>query len=298
MIATQVFGFRESAEQAARLAAELDAPFGEVAVHRFPDGESLVQVDASPGIAILYRSLDDPNAKLVELLLAASALRDNGAKRVLLVAPYLAYMRQDIAFHPGEAVSQRVIGKLLAAHFDKVMTVDPHLHRTRSLEEIMPRIRSASISAAATLSATLDWSARPLLAGPDVESRQWVTAIAAPFELDVLIGAKRRQDERHVEIEFPDAARAAGRPVVLVDDVISSGETLIAAARLLHGAGAAKVEVLATHCLAGAEAIARMHAAGIARIRATDTIPGPCGTIPIAPAIAAELRRRGWIRKR
>src|SRR5690606_8630460 len=147
MIAVQVFGFRESAEQAARLAAELDVPFGEVAVHRFPDGESLVRVDPPPATAILYRSLDDPNPKLFELLLAASALRDSGARRVLLVAPYLAYMRQDIAFQPGEAVSQRVIGKLLAAHFDAVMTVDPHLHRTRSLEAIMPGIRVASISA-------------------------------------------------------------------------------------------------------------------------------------------------------
>jgi ribose-phosphate pyrophosphokinase len=162
----------------------------------------------------------------------------------------------------------------------------------------MPGIRSASISAASTLSAALDWSARPLLVGPDGESRQWVKAIAAPFDFEVLIGAKQRRDDRQVEIEFPDIDRAAGRHVVLVDDMISTGETLIAAARLLREAGAAKVEVLATHCLACSEAVGRLHAAGISQIRATDTIPGPVGTIPIAPAIATELRRRGWLRKR
>ena len=105
------FSVRAAAE---RLAQALGVPCRTVTVHRFPDGESLVRVEPSPETAFLYRSLDHPNDKLVELLLAVSALRANGAAKVVLIAPYLAYMRQDIAFHDGEAISQRVVGKLLA----------------------------------------------------------------------------------------------------------------------------------------------------------------------------------------
>src|SRR5690606_35941146 len=151
-----VFGFAECAEPAARLARELGLPCREVAVRRFPDGESLVRVPEAPETAILYRSLDRPNEKIVELLLAASALRDGGTSRLVLVVPYLAYMRQDIAFHPGEAVSQRVIGRLLAQHCDALITLDPHLHRVASLAEVMPGIEAVSISAAPVLAAALD----------------------------------------------------------------------------------------------------------------------------------------------
>ncbi|MCZ4328253.1 ribose-phosphate pyrophosphokinase-like domain-containing protein, partial [Brachybacterium paraconglomeratum] len=86
----------------------------------------------------LYRSLDQPNEKLVELLLAARTARTLGAPHLTLVAPYLPYMRQDIAFSPGEAVSQRIVGPFLASLVDAVITVDPHLHRVASLRDVVP----------------------------------------------------------------------------------------------------------------------------------------------------------------
>ena len=298
MTGAAIFGFPESAAGAARLADELGVPAREVLVHRFPDGESLVRVEPPARVAVLYRSLDHPNEKLVELLLAASALKDNGARRVILVAPYLAYMRQDMAFHAGEAVSQRVVGSWLSAHFDTVLAIDPHLHRIASLSEIMPGVETACVSAAPALSAALDWSANPLLVGPDEEARQWVEAIAAPLEFDVLVGRKRRDADRRVELDISGVEQAAGRRIVLVDDVISSGETMIAAARLLFDAGASEVEALATHCLAREDDLTRMRAAGICSIRSTDTVPGPTASVPIAQLVAGEIRRRGWLRKR
>ncbi len=105
------------------------------ALHHFPDGESLIRLPPSlPEHVIVCRSLNQPNDKLIELLLCATTARELGAKRLTLVAPYLSYMRQDIANQPGEAVSQRIVGKLLAELFDDVLTVDPHLHRISSLD--------------------------------------------------------------------------------------------------------------------------------------------------------------------
>jgi ribose-phosphate pyrophosphokinase len=294
-VSAAVFCFPETAPQATRLAAELGIACNEIAVHRFPDGESLVRVEPSPPTALLYRSLDDPNAKLVELLLAASALRENGAARVILIAPYLAYMRQDVAFHAGEAVSQRVIGRLLAQHFDGLLTVDPHLHRTHALAQLMPGIEAVAITAAPMLSAAIERVDRPLLVGPDAESRQWVEAIARPLGLDVLIGDKHRNGDRDVAIRFPDIGRAAGRSVVLVDDVISSGRTIAEAARQLTQAGAARTEALASHCLASTRELERLRAESVACVRATDTVPGPAAVIPTASLIAAEIRRQCWL---
>ncbi|MCX7863828.1 MAG: ribose-phosphate diphosphokinase, partial [Novosphingobium sp.] len=229
--------FAESLEPAGSLSRALGVACAPVAVHRFPDGESLVRVSGKPKTAILYRSLDNPNAKLIELLLAASAFRENGARRVVLVAPYLAYMRQDMAFHPGEAISQKVIGRLISQHFDGLVTLDAHLHRIASLSEAVPAIPAINLSAAPVLARAIDAKDNPLLIGPDSESRPWVEAIAAPLGLDLLIGEKRRHGDRDVALTIPGIEAAAGRNALLVDDVISSGHTLMAAARLLREAG-------------------------------------------------------------
>lgn len=292
MIAT-IHGFEEAAGPARRLADLLQIDCRIVEVRRFPDGESLVRVAATERMAILYRSLDRPNEKLVELMLAAAALRDRGAGRVILVAPYLGYMRQDMAFHPGEAVSQQVVGKLLAAHFDALVTVDPHLHRVATLAEVVPGIDAVAVSAAETLAGMLRADTAPdtILVGPDMESRPWVEAVAAPLGFRVLVGEKQRLGDRQVELAVPGIEAVRGRPVVLIDDLISSGGTLLRCADLLRAAGATRIEAVATHCLAGTEDLAHLAAVGITRIRSTDTIAGPTVSIAIAPVLGAALAR-------
>lgn len=294
MTAAAIHCFAEAASAARGLAALLGVKCAEVSLHRFPDGESLVRVTETAPTALLYRALDNPNAKLVELLLAAAALRDRGALRVILIAPYLAYMRQDMAFRPGEAVSQRVIGRLLAGTFDGVLTIDPHLHRVYSLGDVIPDVPAIAITAAPLLAAAIDHDAAPVLVGPDGESRQWVGAVARLAGLPLIVGRKQRRGDRDVTVTFENAAQIAGRPVVLVDDLVSSGRTLIEAAAGLHAAGAARVDALAVHSLASAADIAAMHAAGIASIRATDSVAGPLARLPVAPILAQAIIDNNW----
>ncbi|MBA4163296.1 MAG: phosphoribosylpyrophosphate synthetase [Erythrobacter sp.] len=293
-----LFTFADGARQAAGLASECGVPVNQIDVHRFPDGESLVRVDGSAETALLFRSLDDPNAKLVEVLLAASALRDGGAKRVILIAPYLAYMRQDVPFHDGEAVSQRVIGKLLAAWFDGLVTVDPHLHRIASLDAIMGGIPALAVSAAPALVQAIasDLDSRTIMVGPDSESRPWVESIARPLGLDVLVGEKIRKGDREVVLTVPDFARASGRPAILVDDLISSGTTLMACASLLRDAGATRVEAIATHSLASGADLDRLTDEGIARLRATDSTSNAIASIPLAGVLGDAIRKQGWLK--
>ncbi|MGY6551109.1 MAG: ribose-phosphate diphosphokinase [Erythrobacter sp.] len=294
MTAALIHYFDDSAGPARQLAEMLGTEAALVEVHRFPDGESLVRVAETGTTALLYRSLDNPNAKLVELLLAAAALRDRGANEVILVAPYLGYMRQDIAFRAGEAVSQRVIGRLLAGTFDGVLTIDPHLHRIATLGEAIPSIPAIAISATPALAQALDRASQPVLAGPDSESRQWVSEVAGLAGLPFIVGDKQRRGDRDVDVFFAQASMAAGRPVVLVDDLISSGRTLIEAAYALHAAGAARVDAVATHCLASEADLAAMRESGIGSISATNSVAGPSGKIPVASLLEAAIRENRW----
>lgn len=273
---------------AKRLAEALGISCQPINIRSFPDGESLVRVSPSGEVALVYCSLDHSDAKLIQLLLTVAALRDCGAAQVILIAPYLGYMRQDTAFAPGEAVSQRVIGKLIASTFDGLVTVDPHLHRTPTLEQVVPGIPSVNVAGAPPIAKALEGKVAPetILVGPDEESRAWVAAVANPLGLEMMVGAKRRIDDCLAEITLPDAPRVRGRPVLLVDDMISSGGTLAQCAEKLRAAGAVIVGAVTSHCLAGPAQIAALRDSGVVSIEATDTIPGPLAKITMAEPLA------------
>ncbi len=284
--------FADDAAPAGRLAAALGIVCTEIASYRFPDGEHRVTAGETAPVALLYRSLADPDARLIGVLLAADALRRRGAQRLVLVAPYLPYMRQDAAFAPGEAVSQQVIGRLLAGAFDAVVTVDPHLHRTPDLAAVLPGAQAVNVSGAVTLARALQGQLpeNTVLIGPDAESRPWVAAVAAPLGLDYLVATKQRHDDRSVTITMPDPGR---RTAFLVDDMLSSGGTLIACADQLRAAGARVAGAAVTHSLASAADLARLAAAGITPLLACDSVSGPAATIALAPALAAAIREHG-----
>jgi ribose-phosphate pyrophosphokinase len=290
-----VLGFAEGRAQARRLTDALGLEYGEIPVHRFPDEEALVRIPRAAPTVLLYRSLDHPDTKLIELILAASALRDGGARHIILVAPYLAYMRQDMAFRPGEAVSQRVMGELIATHFDALLTVDPHLHRTAALGQVVPAIPAIAISAAPALGGLVEHASNPVIIGPDEESRPWTESLAATLGLQWRVGTKIRVSDRRVSIAITDAASLAGRNAVIVDDVISSGKTVAEAARALRAAGVCRIDVLATHCLAGARDLTALATAGVASVQSSDSISGPTARLHLASLLAAAIHREGLL---
>lgn len=260
--------------------------------HRFPDGEVRVRLpEVLPARVVIWRGLHQPNDKLVELMLVARTARSLGAQHLTLVAPYLAYMRQDMAFNPGEAVSQRIVGAFLADLFDAVVTVDPHLHRVATLQEAVPVADAIVIDGAPLLSDHIasQCPGEVLLIGPDEESLQWVGQAARRHGWTCGVCRKTRHGDREVDIALP-ALSVRDRAVILMDDVASSGHTLARAARLLRDAGAATVDVAVTHALFAEGALALIHGAGVDRIWSTDCIPHESNAVSIVPAVAARLR--------
>ena len=287
-----VLGFPEYERQARNLAAALAVPYETVAIHHFPDSESLLRTPAElPEEVLLCRSLHFPNEKLTELLLLCGHLREQGVRRILLVAPYLCYMRQDKAFHPGEVVSQRILGRLLADHVDGLVTVDAHLHRVHRLADAVPVDPALNLTATEPMARFLEGRLeRPLLLGPDEESEQWVAAIARHEGLDYGVAHKRRLGDEEVEITLPEHDYR-GRQLVLVDDVASTGRTLEMTARALAPHHPASLSVLVTHALFVDGALERLRTAGVEQVWSCDSIPHPSNRIVLTGLLAEAVRR-------
>ena len=294
-----VLGYEEGRAAAQRLAAALDVPYREITVHRFPDGESLVRLPADlPEKVVVYRSLDRPNDKLIELMLAVQTARQDGVRRTTLVAPYLCYFRQDARFHPGEAVSQRVVGHFLAQLVDQVVTVDAHLHRVRRLEEVIPCRASRNVTAMTRVAEFLRgcrFKAPPLLVGPDEESRQWVSVLARLNHYDFMTGCKQRHGDHDVEVDVDDS-RVCGRHVIFIDDVVSTGHTLARAAQRIAQARPVAMDCFVTHALFVGDAPQTLRRAGFERLWSTDSISHSSNVVELAPLLAeavTSLAREG-----
>jgi ribose-phosphate pyrophosphokinase len=265
-----------STRDATRLATQLGVPFHEIRTHFFPDGEMRVTVGPAASTTIIYASLDRPNDKLIALMFAAEALRREGARRLVLLAPYLCYMRQDAAFHAGEAISQRAIGPLLARCVDRLITVDAHLHRTPDIRAVFPGIQSDNLSAMPAISDALRKTSldpATVVVGPDAESRPWVGDLAARLGLSHTVAQKNRRGDRSVAIEFQNRADIAGRPALIADDIVSSGGTIITCAKALIAVGATTIDTVVTHALFPEALCGEMASSGIRSIRSTYSVP-------------------------
>ena len=287
---TTLLHFEDEQATAERIAGAGNLELLRIERHRFPDGEIKLRLPSRLPLRLaVLRTLNNPNDKLLELMLLAQTARDAGVKHLTLLAPYLAYMRQDIAFEPGEAISQRIVGRFLANLFDAVITVDPHLHRVATLQEAVPAANTLVLSAAAALSDLIaQQHGAALLVGPDEESAQWVAKAASRHGFDHAVCRKVRHGDRSVSIELP-AASISGRAVVLLDDVASTGHTLAHAAKLLLAAGAASIDVAVTHALFESGAIALLKAAGVSQIWSTDCVAHSSNAISMAEPLAQAL---------
>ena len=276
-----------------RLAVATNAELGELSMRDFPDCETYVRLETDPaGRAVtLVATLARPNEKLAPLLLVAGASRQLGAASVGLVAPYLAYMRQDAAFHPGEAVSAKILANVLSSSVDWLVTVDPHLHRIEQLSDIY-RVPAAAAHAGEAIGAWIrEEVSRPFIVGPDSESRPWASAIANACGAPFVILEKVRRGDEDVRVAPADLSRLTRHTPVIVDDIISSGRTMVAALELLsrHDASLPRPICVAVHALFHPGVYDLLRASGAARIVTTNTVPHVSNCIDIVPTVAATL---------
>lgn len=276
------------------LGAELEAEPVEFSLRRFPDGETYFRVDSDlpDRVVVLLCTLQDPDRHFLPLAFMSDTLRALGARSIGLVAPYLAYMRQDRIFQPGEALTSASFAHLLSAQFDWLVTLDPHLHRRRSLAEIYA-IPAEAVHAAPLLTQWIREQVRnPLVVGPDAESEQWVRAVADAVPCPHIVLEKTRRGDRDVAVSaIPEIEAWADHTPVLVDDIISSARTMIETVRQWIEAGLPPPVCLAVHGVFALQAYEELIESGAARIVTTNAIPHPSNAIDVGPVLVDPVRR-------
>lgn len=260
-------------------------------LHHFPDGETLVQMapPAPGGDAIIVCTLDHPDAKVLPLMMAAATARELGAARVGLVAPYLAYMRQDMRFHPGEAISAKIFGDWLGRTFDWLVTVDPHLHRYATLAEVYPRVAHV-VHAASQLAVWIDAHVTlPLIVGPDSESAQWVTAVSNLLCAPSVVARKERHGDRDVEVFLPQIDNWRDHTPVLLDDIVASGSTMVQTLRSLHGRTSRPPVCVALHGLFAEDSLENLRTEGAGLVVTSNSVINTASQIDISKPVAEAM---------
>lgn len=266
---------------------KLVIPIGKMTLHTFPDGETYVRLlsDVRDKEVIVIDSLHQPDTKFLPLYFLCKLLKDEGALKITLVAPYLAYMRQDKQFHPGEAVTSAYFATILSSFIDELITIDPHLHRRSSMNEIY----SVPCKVLHATSVISDWVTKniekPLLVGPDSESEQWVTKTAEKMNTPFIVLNKTRLSDTEVRITVPNVDEYKDCTPVLIDDIISTAKTMIVTAGHLKQAGLKPAVCIGVHGLFSGNAYHDLLNAGVGKLVTCNTIAHLTNQIDVSDLI-------------
>ena len=286
-----VFALPGNETLAKSIADKLRAEAGQTEIRHFPDGESYVRVvsNVTGKEVIVVATLHHPDDKLLPLYFLSKLLKELKATKVILIAPYLAYMRQDERFKDGEAVTSGYFAKLLSSFLDEIITIDPHLHRRHSMSEIYSvpcKVLHAAPLISNYIKENID---KPLLIGPDSESGQWVSEAAKNANAPFIVLGKQRLGDHEVKVSVPDMAKYKFHTPVLVDDIISTAHTMIETVQHLKKAGATPPVCIGVHAVFSNHAFKALKKSGTKEIITCNTIPHESNRIDISALIATAV---------
>lgn len=289
-----IFGLPNSLGLAEKIAKKAGAKLGKLECRTFPDGELYIRfMDKVEGekIAVVESMFPDPNRSMLALYFAGRTAKSLGAKKVTAVVPYLGFMRQDKRFNEGECVSSKEMAHMLNSSFDSIITIDPHLHRIRNLAEIfhIERKRLSANSAIAEHIKKRFKQGSAIIAGPDIESSQWAKAIADSIHYESVVFLKQRFSSRHVKINVMVEMNWKKRDVIIVDDIVSSGHTMIEAVKEVKKRGPKSIQCICVHGIFAEGAYEKILKAGAKGMISTNTIEHKSNGIDLSGMIAEEL---------
>ncbi len=288
-----LFSFFDSESIVNHIHQALNYEIGKLQIHEFPDQEIVVKIESDLTMRdiIFVASLDHPNAKILPLIFAAETVRNLGAKKIMLIAPYLAYMRQDKIFEAGQGIIAQYFAKMLSQYFDSLITIDPHLHRIHSLKEIFS-IPTAVLHATNAIASWISHQVvNPVLIGPDMESAQWVHEVAKKTNSPYVILNKIRKNDYTVEISENNIEHYRACIPILIDDIISSGMTLIETTKHLESLKMKKPICIGVHAIFSGDAYPHLMNAYVSKVVTCNTIQHPSNAIDISDEIIQFLKK-------
>ncbi|XDD49915.1 ribose-phosphate diphosphokinase [Leptospira sp. WS92.C1] len=286
-----IFSFPEDDSLARALSLISGLHLGKTKFGTYPDGESHCRILEDVGGSEIYLlcSLNRPNSKFLALIFFCETARSLGALKIHLIAPYLCYMRQDSVFRQGEGITARYFASLLSRYLDSLLTIDPHLHRIRNLDEIYS-IPSKSLHSTSLISDyILKEVENPVLIGPDAESIQWVKEVAELSNAKFTVLEKIRKGDRDVEISVPNLDRWKDFTPVLIDDIISTGKTLLKTIEHLRDAKTKPAVCIGVHGIFVEHSYEELINSGIKSLVTTNTIQHESNRIDVVKLLNENL---------
>ncbi len=285
-----IIGGSASQKLAAKVAWELDQKLSPIETRRFPDGERYIRIKGEiPKEAVVIQSTGYPqDENLMELFLILKNLKSLGVERTRVVIPYFGYGRQERRFKTGEAVSAVIVSELLeAAGASEIYSINFH---EKNIKEFF-NIPVHEISAMPLIANYIKKSmVNPMILGPDKGALGFAKEIARILNCECDHLEKTRISPEKVETK-PKNLDVEGRDVVIIDDIISTGGTIVSATKILKDLGANKVVVGCVHPVLVEDALLKIFAAGVDDVFSTDTLRSDVSSISVAPLVAGCLKK-------
>jgi len=286
-----VIGGNASLDLAKRLSKKLKANFVKSQLRIFPDGESKITLSSEPkkGRIVVVQSTYPPvDTNLLQALLLVSKAKQFSTN-VILVIPYVGYARQDREFLPGEVVTMQVIAKLFkTAGASKIIVVD--IHSLIGLKQFkMPAKNVSAVPELVRYFKKLRLK-DPLVVSPDLGGKERAKEFARHFKTDFIVLKKQRNRKTgKVKIVSSNRSDVSGRDLILVDDMISTGGSIIKATEFLKKQKCKRVYAACTHALLIGEAEKKIKKSGVAQIVSANTIPSKTSVVDVSSVIAKAI---------
>lgn len=288
-----ITSLNNSEKLAKKIAKQTNSQYSKIKVDQFPDGDLYLKfnTDVKGKKVVICESFQPlPNWSLYTLYFAAKTAKDLGAKKVILCAPYLAFMRQDKRFKTGEAINAKIMAELINTSFDKIITIDPHLHRIRKMKDAFS-IPAKNLTANSNIAKFISKKFKNFaIIGPDWESYQWAEKISKETGAKNTIFEKNRHSTRNVDVKMINKIDLKGINVIIVDDIISTGNTMIKAAITAKKLGAKTITAIGVHGLFVENAMKKMKK-HFDNIYSCNTIIHETNQIDISDIIIKELSK-------
>jgi len=289
-----IIGCSHGKHLAKEVAKELRKEYSEIITNKFPDGESYVRLmtNLKGKKVIIFQSFyGEINDCIIEVLFAAKTARELGAKKVILVSPYFPYLRQDKRFKKGETIAIKEIGELFSNIFDEIFIVNPHLHRETQLKDIF-RIKAHEINLHQKIREYIQKNFKdPVIIGPDYESHKMIEKIADIAKYRYVIFQKKRYGPRKVIVSSEEnLERVENKSVIIVDDIISSGHTILEAVKLIKKYKPKDITAICVHGIFAEKALNKIRKNGVS-VLSTNTIPNKVSKINISKFVAENLKK-------
>lgn len=291
-----ITSLNNSEKLAKSIAKNIKGTYSKTTIGSFPDGDLYLKFNAKlkgQKLVIVESFQPNSNQVLLNIIFAAKNAKDLGAKKVVLVCPYLAFMRQDKRFNDGEAINAQIMSDLINnSGIDRIITIDPHLHRIKKMKDIF-KIEAENLTANELIADFIGKKFKnEVVIGPDSESYQWADKISARLGVEDTVLAKTRSTSRKVSVKVKKEISIKGKNVIIVDDIISTGNTMIKALKEAKKRGAKTVTAIGVHGLFVENAYVKMQKAGFDNIYTVNTIEHKSNKIDISKLISDKLKKK------